>query len=252
MSQVLVETAAGVARVTLNKPPLNILDMATMRELTAALETAGAGTARVIVLGAQGKFFSAGVDIADHTADRVDRMISDFHTLIRTLWSLEQPTVAAVQGSALGGGMELALACDFVVASDRAKFAQPEIQVGVFPPIAALMLPRVMTRKKALELILTGDALDASAAERWGLVNRVAPAEQFEAALNEFVARLTRQSGAVLRLTKRAALIPMQGENDRALQAIEQLYLNELMQTHDAQEGLAAFLDKRTAVWTDA
>lgn len=252
MSNILVEKSKGIARVTVNRPPLNVLDIATMRELTAALCDAGAEkTNRVVIVAAQGKFFSAGVDIADHTAERVGEMISVFHGLIRALGALEQPTIAAVQGSALGGGMELAFVCDFIVASEQAKFAQPEIQVGVFPPIAALMLPRLLPRKKAFEMILTGDAIDAHTAARLGLVNVVAAPDEFEKALNVFVARLNKLSGAALRLTKRAALIPLRGENEAALHAIEQLYLNELMQTADAQEGLAAFMEKRAAVWKD-
>lgn len=249
---ILVEKNNGVTHITLNRPPLNVLDIATMRELTTALCDADADTSsRVVVLGAQGKFFSAGVDIADHTAERVTEMLTVFHNLIHVLWSLEPPVIAAVQGSALGGGMELAFACDFIVASDKAKFAQPEIQVGVFPPIAALALPRLLPRKKAFELLLTGDAIDAATAERLGLVNVVAAAADFENTLNNFVARLNKLSGAVLRLTKRAALIPLHGENEHALREIEALYLNELMKTADAQEGLAAFMEKRAAVWTD-
>ncbi len=252
MSNVLVEKNNGVTRITLNRPPLNVLDIETMRELTVALCDADADTAcRVVVLAAQGKFFSAGVDIADHTADRVTEMISVFHNLIRVVWSLEPPIIAAVHGSALGGGMELAFACDFIVASAKAKFAQPEIQVGVFPPIAALALPRILPRKKAFEMLLTGDAMDAPTAERLGLANVVAAPDDFENALNQFVARLNKLSGAILRLTKRAASIPLHGENDQALRAIEALYLNELMKTADAQEGLAAFMEKRAAVWTD-
>ncbi len=249
---IFVEKNNSITRVTINRPPLNVLDIATIRELAAALEDVRADAAcRVVVLAAAGKFFSAGVDIADHTAERVDEMIAVFHGVIRALWALEQPTVAAVQGSALGGGMELALACDFIVASDKAKFAQPEIQVGVFPPIAALALPRLLPRKKAFEMILTGDAIDAHAAERWGLVNVVAAPDEFENALHAFVARLNKLSGAALRLTKRAALLPLRAENEHALHAIEQLYLKELMQTADAQEGLAAFMEKRAPRWID-
>lgn len=253
MANVLVEHHNGIARVTVNRPPLNVLDIATMRALTAALRDAGAEkTNRVVIVAAQGKFFSAGVDIADHTTERVAEMLAVFHGLLRALWALEQPTIAAVQASALGGGMELAFACDFIVASDKAKFAQPEIQVGVFPPIAALALPRLLPRKKAFEMILTGEAMDARTAERFGLVNLVAAPDDFENALNAFAARLSKLSGAVLRMTKRALQIPLRGENENALREIEALYLNELMQTADAQEGLAAFMEKRAAVWQDS
>jgi cyclohexa-1,5-dienecarbonyl-CoA hydratase len=244
------DDARGVTRITLNKPPLNVLDIALIRELTAALSAVrGDAGCKLLVLGATGKLFCAGVDIQDHTADRVEQMICDFHALIRAVWSLEQPTVAAVQGSALGGGMELALACDFIVASDHAKFGQPEIQVGVFPPIAALALPRLIPQKKALELVLTGRSMNAGEAERWGLVNVVAPAEDFERAVDEFIEPLVKLSGVVLRLTKRATRLGLDGENDGALNQIEQLYLNELMTTADAREGLTAFLEKRAPVW---
>jgi cyclohexa-1,5-dienecarbonyl-CoA hydratase len=249
---ILVEKKDGIARLTLNRPPLNVLDIATMRELTAALCDAGADTrTRVVVLAAQGKVFSAGVDIQDHTAERVEEMLSVFHNLIRVVWALEPPTIAAAQGSALGGGMELAFACDFIVASEKAKFAQPEIQVGVFPPIAALALPHILPRKRAFEMILTGDAVDARTAERLGLVNVVAGPEEFENELNAFAGRLNKLSGTVLRMTKRAMQIPLRGENEQALREIEKLYLGELMQTADAQEGLAAFTEKRAARWKD-
>ncbi len=252
MSNLLIEKKNGVARVTLNRPPVNVIDIALMREMQAALEEIRAdATTKVVVIAAQGKLFSAGVDVKDHTVDRVGEMLQEFHTVIRCIWSIEAPTIAAVQGSALGGGMELALACDFIVASAQAKFGQPEIQVGAFPPIAALLLPRLIPRKKAFEVILTGDSFDAATAERWGLVNIVTPPEEFDAAVDAFVARLIRLSSAVLKLAKRAALIPLQDEKEDALHKIEQLYLSELMKTEDANEGLAAFMEKRKPVWKE-
>lgn len=250
MQNLSIEKSNGVARVTLDKPPVNVIDIALMRELSAALgEIRTDTTLKVVVIAARGKLFSAGVDVKDHTADRVEEMLHEFHGVIRSLWSLEQPSVAAVQGSALGGGCELAMACDFIVASRAAKFGQPEIQVGAFPPIAALMLPRLMPRKKAIELILTGDSIDAETAASLGLVNIVAPPEEFDAAVSKFVNRLTGLSGAILKLAKRAAAIPLRGENEDALREIERLYLTELIKTEDAAEGLAAFMEKRKPVW---
>ncbi len=246
----LISKSDGVARVTLNRPPLNIVDIPLMLELQAALDEIRAEvTTKVVVLAARGKYFSAGVDVKDHTPDRVEAMLHEFHAVIRRLWSLEQPTVAAVQGSALGGGCELALACDFIIASADARFGQPEIRIGAFPPIAALLLARLVPRKKAFELTLTGDPIDAATAERWGLVNVVARAEEFDAAVETFVARLTQSSGAVLRLAKRAVRAPLAGEDEAALREIERLYLDELMQTEDAREGIAAFLEKRLPQW---
>jgi cyclohexa-1,5-dienecarbonyl-CoA hydratase len=254
MANLVVERLNGVARVTLDKPPVNVIDIALMRELKAALaEIRADATTKVVVIAAQGKLFSAGVDVKDHTADRVEGMLREFHSVIRSIWSLEQPTVAAVQGSALGGGMELAMACDFIVASAQAKFGQPEIQVGAFPPIAALLLPRLIPRKKAFEMILTGEAIDATTAERLGLVNVVAAPEEFDAAVKAFVGRLASLSGVVLKLAKRAALIPLRGDAapEDALGEIERLYLTELIKTEDANEGLAAFIEKRKPAWKD-
>ncbi len=252
MQNLLVENTNGVARLTLDKPPLNIMDLALMREMHAALTALRAQAGfKVLVIAARGRLFSAGVDIKDHTADRVGEMLGAFHGLLRLLWSFEQPTIAAVQGSALGGGCELALACDLIVASAQARFGQPEIQVGAFPPIAALLLSRLIPRKRAFELILTGDPIDGATAEQLGLVNLAAPSGEFEPELTKFVERLTRSSGAVLKLAKRAALIPLSREDERCLQEIEQLYLTELMRTNDANEGLAAFLEKRRPEWKD-
>jgi cyclohexa-1,5-dienecarbonyl-CoA hydratase len=174
-------------------------------------------------------------------------MIHKFHAIFHTLWALEQPVVAAVQGAALGGGCELAIACDFIVASEKAKFGQPEIKVGVFAPIATLLLPRLIAPTKAKELLLTGDTIDAREVERLGLVNVVAPPESFDAAVDAFVGRLTSLSGAVLRQAKRAIALGL----DSGLSAIEQCYLKDLMRTEDANEGLNAFMEKRSPVWKE-
>ena len=246
MSTITVEKNNNIARVVMNKPPLNVLDIAMMEELDAALKSLkGDHASKVVVIAAQGKAFSAGVDIADHTPDKVERMIHVFHGIFHTMWSLEQPIVAAVQGAALGGGCEVAIACDFIVASEKAKFAQPEIKVGVFAPIATLLLPRLIGRMHANELLLTGEAIDARQAERIGLVNMVAPLESFEEQLNAFVGKLTALSGVVLKMSKRAITLGL----EQGLDAIEKYYLNDLMQTQDAVEGLNAFMEKRSPVW---
>jgi cyclohexa-1,5-dienecarbonyl-CoA hydratase len=247
MTDVIIEKSNNIVRLTLARPPVNVINMAMMAELGAALDQAR--DAHVVVLAAQGKLFSAGVDVGEHKAETVDAMIHDFDAMIRKIMSMDMPTVAAVQGSALGGGMELAMACDFIVASETAKFAQPEIQVGVFPPIAALMLGRLIPRKKAFEMILTGDAIDARTAERLGLVNVVAPPEGFDGALNNFVARLTKLSSIVLRYSKRATALGLSSEDERSLSQIEELYLKDLMKTQDANEGLKAYMEKRAPVW---
>ncbi len=242
----------GVARLTLNKPPVNVLDIAMMREINTALEgLAGDPAIKVLVFeAAEGsKAFSAGVDVSDHTADKVDEMIEVFHRIFRQLDALEIPTVAVVGGAALGGGCELVLFCDMIVASEKASFGQPEIQVGVIPPIAVVALPGIVGPKKALEMVLIGDRIRAAEAERVGLVNKVVPPEELRAAADEFVGKLTKLSGAVLRLTKRAVRIGSTGSFADGLVAVEELYLGPMMETEDAHEGLAAFMERRAPVW---
>jgi cyclohexa-1,5-dienecarbonyl-CoA hydratase len=249
---ILFDVSDGVARLTLNKPPLNVLDIAMMREINTALEGLGDDTTvKVLVFEAVegSKAFSAGVDVSDHTADKVEEMIEVFHRIFRLLDGLEMPTVAVVGGAALGGGCELVLFCDMVIASEKASFGQPEIQVGVFPPIAAVALPGIVGPKKALEMVLIGDRIRAAEAERLGLVNKVVPPEELRAAADEFVGKLAGLSGAVLRLTKRAVRVGSVGPFDEGLAAVEELYLGPLMETEDAHEGLAAFMEKRAPVW---
>jgi cyclohexa-1,5-dienecarbonyl-CoA hydratase len=249
---IIFERRDGVARLTLNKPPLNVLDIAMMREINAALEGLdGDSSVKVLVFeAAEGsKAFSAGVDVAEHTADKVKEMIEVFHRIFRQLDRLEIPTVAVVDGAALGGGCELVLFCDMVIASERASFGQPEIQVGVLPPIAVIALPDIIGPKKAMEMVLIGERIRAPEALQLGLVNKVVPPEELRAAADEFVGKLAGLSGAVLRLTKRAVREGSAGRFADGLAAVEKLYLGPLMATEDANEGLAAFLEKRKPVW---
>ena len=248
------DVSDGVARLTLNKPPLNVLDIAMMREINAALEGLKDDAAvKVLVFeAAEGsKAFSSGVDVSEHTSEMVNEMIEVFHRIFRQLDALEIPTVAVVGGAALGGGCELVLFCDMIIASEKASFGQPEIQVGVFPPIAAVALPDIVGPKKAMEMVLIGDRIRAAEAERLGLVNKVVPPEELRAAADEFVGKLTKLSGAVLRLTKRAVRLGSAGDFAEGLAAVEELYLGPLMATEDAHEGLAAFTEKRPPVWKD-
>jgi cyclohexa-1,5-dienecarbonyl-CoA hydratase len=252
--QISFDVGDGVARLALNKPPLNVLDIAMMREINHALEgLQGDGSVKVLIFEAVegSKAFSAGVDVSEHTADTVAEMIEVFHRIFRLLDALDVPTVAVVGGAALGGGCELALFCDMVIASEKASFGQPEIQVGVFPPVAAVALPGIIGPKKTMELVLTGDRVRAAEAERLGLVNRVAPPDELQAAADELVGKLTKLSAAALRLTKRAVRVGSVGRFADGLAAVEELYLGPLMDTEDAHEGLAAFMEKRAPVWRD-
>jgi cyclohexa-1,5-dienecarbonyl-CoA hydratase len=247
---ILFGREGGVAKITLDHPPVNIMDIPTMREINAALETLqGDEETKVLVFAAQGKAFCAGVDVKDHTADKVEEMVEVFHRIFRQMWSLEMPTIAAVNGAALGGGCELVTFCDMIIASEKATFGQPEIQVGVYPPVAVVTFPRLMPHMKALELLLTGSVIDAREAERLGMVNKVVPVEGFEEEVSRFLGKLTALSAVVLRLTKRATLQGLTLGFEEALALSEQLYLERLMKTEDAAEGLQAFMEKRKPVW---
>ena len=241
----------GLATLTLKREPLNVLNIAMMKEMNQALDSLKGQALKVLLIKATGKAFSAGVDVGEHLGDQVRDMIEVFHGIFRRMEALGVVTVASLQGAALGGGCELAAYCDLVVASEKAKLGQPEIMVGVFPPIAALIFPRQMGYKKALELILTGDTIGAQEAYRLGLVTQVVPPEELEAATTTLVNKLLGLSGLVLRLTKKAAVQGLMDQKEAGLGAIEKIYLDELMTTHDAEEGLKAFLAKRKPVWEE-
>lgn len=247
-----LERVEQVTRLVLDRPPLNVLNISMMRELQAALdEVAADDHVKVLVITGAGRAFCAGVDVADHTADRVREMLHVFHAGIRRVMSLPMPVVAALNGAALGGGWELAMACDMVVALENAKIGQPEIQLAVFPPAAAVLMPRLTSRQHAMELILTGKTIPAAEGQPLGLVNRVFSAEEFSAGIDQFVGRLTALSGPVLRITKRALKASLELEVQPALTLTEEIYLNELMALEDPHEGLAAFMEKRKPVWVD-
>jgi cyclohexa-1,5-dienecarbonyl-CoA hydratase len=178
-------------------------------------------------------------------------MLDTFHGVFRRLWALDIPIVAAVQGAALGGGAELAAFCDLVVASDAATIGQPEIRVGVFPPVAALCYPWRVGLARTVQLLCSGEVIGAAEAHRIGLVDRVVPAERLEEAAREELGRFTAQSAAVLRLTKRAVREARGLDFHEALAQVEELYHDELMATEDAEEGLRAFVEKRKPVWKD-
>lgn len=248
-----LEAEGALRRIVLDRPPLNVLDIAMLRELAeaAAAVQADPGASLLVITG-EGKAFCAGVDVADHTEDRVAEMIPAFHAALMRLASLELPVVAVVNGAALGGGLEVALACDVIVAREGAKLGQPEILLGVFPPFAAAVLPRLVGRARALDLCLTGRTLVAEEAEAWGLVQHVWPRDTFAADAAAYVAGLAGLSGPVLRLAKRAVVEGLDAPLGEALHAAERLYLDDLMELEDAREGLAAFLEKRTPVWKGA
>ncbi len=242
----------GIGRLVLDRPPVNVLNLAAMEALQAALAEAAADRGlKVLAVSGAGRAFSAGVDVADHTADRVARMLDLFHGAVRQLMALEVPVVALVHGAALGGGCELALACDMILAREDLKLGQPEIQLAVFPPVAAALLPRLIGRQRALDLILTGRTIGAAEALQMGLVSRVFGAAEFEAGTAAVLAELASRSGPALRLAKRAVTEGAGLPFEAALERAEHLYLTDLMRLPDAHEGIAAFVEKRPPVWKE-
>ena len=247
---IALEIKDEAAYITLKREPLNVLNIAMMKEINQALDSLAAETGlKALVFKADGKAFSAGVDVGEHLGDQVNEMIEVFHGIFRRMDKLALTSVAQVQGAALGGGCELAVYCDLVVASEKAKFGQPEIMVGVYPPIAALVMPRIMNRKKAFELVITGDTIGAAEALAAGLVNKVTAPEALEEETEALLGKLRRLSPLVLRKTREAMVKGLMDHSEAGLEVIEKIYLEELMPTHDAEEGLKAFLEKRKAVW---
>lgn len=250
-ANIQVERAGTVARLTFDRPPLNVLDLAALQELNAALDSLpGPPQLRFLVFrGAGEKAFSAGVEVRDHTPDRVGDMLACFHRVFRKLWSSDWLTIAAVHGHCLGGGMELATSCDFVLATHTARFAQPEIKLACFPPVAAVLLPPLVGTRRALELILTGRTLTADEAHALGLVTEVVGEGELETATGKLLATLSELSPAALPLTRRAVLRGAGLDFERALAEMEKLYLDELMKTEDAAEGIRAFIERRRPAW---
>jgi len=244
------EMAGGVGSIILNRPPVNILNIEMMEEINQALQGfKGEEGLKILVLRAEGKAFSAGVDVEEHLGDTMKKMIETFHGMFRLMDELQAPSVAVVNGSALGGGCELALYCDMVLATERSTFGQPEVMVGVFPPIAALVFPRIIGRKKAMELILSGKTVGARDALEMGLINRIVSEDSMEEEVKQFVGDIARHSAVVLRLTKKATIEGLCDDAEGGLRRIERIYLDELMRTEDATEGLKSFLEKRKPVW---
>lgn len=248
---VLIERRGRAARAVINRPPLNIMDIATLTALRNAFdELDHDAEVRLIEFAGGGeKAFSAGTDVRDHTSERTPEMLREFHALIRSLLAARCTTLAVVRGHCLGGGMELALACDFILASTSARFAQPEIKVGAFPPVAAVLLPRLIPEKKAMEMILPGEAISAEEALRWGLINRVVTDESLEVEVRKFSDALLAQSNQIMPMARRAVGLGTRTAIEGALRETERIYLEELMRTEDAREGVQAFVEKRPPRW---
>lgn len=243
----------AAARLTFNRPPLNVMTMEMMEEVNNEILTLREHEGlKVLVLAGQKGAFCAGVDVLEHTRDKITRMLQVFHRIFETLRMLEVVTVAAVDGVAAASGFELAIGCNLVLASESSRFSLPQVRQGVFPPVASVILPRAAPRRKAMEWILLGEELPAAELASYGLVNRVIPDAEFEPQVDAFIGRLVANSGPVLQLARRAQYATYYATYEEALYKVENLYLRELMALSDPHEGIAAFLEKREPQWRNA
>ncbi|HEY5883344.1 MAG TPA: enoyl-CoA hydratase-related protein [Pyrinomonadaceae bacterium] len=241
-----------VARITFRRPPVNILNIAMMREINDALSICSRERDLVAIVfdaAADCRAFSAGVAVEEHAEETIFQMLDSFHGIFRNLEQIARPAIAVVDGAALGGGCELVMACDIAIATERSRFGQPEIKLGVFPPVAAVLLPSVVGDKRAREMILTGELFEATEAERIGLINYAVAVDQLQPKTDELLAKLRNLSAIALEHTKRAIDAGRGRSIDMALKDVEDMYLHELMKTRDATEGINAFMEKRKPAW---
>jgi cyclohexa-1,5-dienecarbonyl-CoA hydratase len=242
----------AVVKIVLNSPKANILEAAMLAEISAALEEISADKGvKLIVFEGAGKHFSFGASVQEHTKENAAMMLNGFHAVFYRLVAMAVPTMAIVRGQCLGGGMELALFCNFIVADKTAMFGQPEIVLGVFPPPASVMLPRKVGQSHADDLVLTGRSIAAAEAVRIGLVNVLAEEGQdvWDTAQAWIQTHILPKSALSLRIANRAVRLDFFRRVLEDLPRMEALYLKDLMESHDPNEGIAAFLAKRQPAW---
>jgi cyclohexa-1,5-dienecarbonyl-CoA hydratase len=240
----------SLARLTLNRPEHNLLNEEMLRELADGVGVAGdREDVKLIVLDSACKVFCGGIDLGEYTSQRVFQMLDAFHAAFAGMLEVGKPVICVVNGPAIGGGAELAAFGDFVIATPKARFAQPEISIGVFPPLASTILPFLVGPKVALELVLTGEPVTAERALELGLINRLVPETQLQAAVSELIQRISGHSGPVLTMAKKAILGGMGMSLKDGLKNSMNIFLNELYRLEDSQEGLRALVEKRKPNW---
>ncbi|HEY6306932.1 MAG TPA: enoyl-CoA hydratase-related protein [Candidatus Angelobacter sp.] len=244
------EITNNIARITLNHAPHNVLTVPMMKEMAEAIESLnGRGDIKAILLQSSQQAFSAGISLEDSRPDRVFQTLEAFTRVFQAMVDISKPVVVVVNGPAIGAGSELVGFADVVLATPKAKFAQPEVKLGVFPPFAAVMLPQLIGPKKSYELLLTGEALSAEDALRFGFVNKVVPESELGQHVESLLDRIAEFSGPVLEVTKRVIASSIGRPLKEAMKTSQNLYLNELMNLEDVQEGLRAVIEKRKPVW---
>jgi enoyl-CoA hydratase/carnithine racemase len=241
-----------LATLTLDRPPGHLLGIDTLEAMNQGLlELRGRDDIEVVVLRGSEGTFCEGMDLEDHDRGRLQRLLQVYSRIFETIRMIDMVSVAAVEGRAWGSGFELALGCNLIVATEDASFRLPEIDRGIIPHIASIILPRVVPRRKAMEWILTGDEITAEELHAAGLINRLFPPGGLDDGLAGFVGELTAKSGPVLQLAKRAQYEAYYSTYEEALYRVQNLYMRELMELEDPAEGVRAHLEGREPRWRD-
>lgn len=240
----------GLARINLNRPKHNVFNIEMMEELTALLaELSDDADLKGVVIGAEGPSWCAGVEVADHKPELAPKMIRVFDALLRQIHALPVPSIAAVNGACLGGGMEVAIACDMVAASKTSVFGQPEIKLGFLPPYAAVRLPQLVGPAKAIEICTTGRQYSGEAMQQMGLISDLFESDAFEEGLTQLTKQIQHASPLILRLNKKAINQHLGMDIRAAMDAVNDMFLNQLMKTEDTLEGISSFEEKRRPLW---
>lgn len=247
---IAIETHGQLARITLTHPPLNVIDFQMMDELQAVLQQLGQRREiSVVIISGGERAFSAGVDVAVHTPDLIQTMLQKFHDVILALTRFTKITIAEVHGVCLGGGAELAMVCDMCFTTPDAKWGFPEITLGCYPPVACTALAALVGQKRAADLVFTGRRFSGEDAAAWRLANEAHPEGELQEAIQRTVDHLLKLSPAALAVAKKAFYAWDSMHLDKGLARAEKIYLEELMQTEDVKEGIAAWMEKRMPVW---
>jgi cyclohexa-1,5-dienecarbonyl-CoA hydratase len=239
-----------VAHLRLDRPSQNLLNERMLMEIASGISSVSEKRdIKMILLDSEGKTFSGGIELGEYTQRRVFQLLDAFHTAFSAMMDTSKPVLVVVNGPAYGGGAELAALGDLVIATPNARFAQPEIKLGAFPPLSAAVLPYILGPKVALETVLTGEAMSAERAKELGLVNWLVKEEELVAKVDEVVSKVTAQSGPVLTMAKKAILGSLGMPLRDGVRNSMKVFLNELADLEDSQEGLRALVEKRAPKW---
>jgi len=242
-----------VARIVMSAPKANILDRAMISDLSALFDLCLAHELNVIVLTCDGPSFSYGASVEEHLPDKIENTLTHLHGLLRQVVNMPAPVVCAVRGQCLGGGLELALACDLIFASSTAQFGCPEVKLGVFAPAASALLPHRIGVSRSTQMLLSGNSITAEEAKSNGLVAHVVPDNKFEEQLEDWIVQdFLPRSPSALRYASAAARANIRAALHHELSHLEELYLRGLMSHPDAEEGIRSFLEKRKPRWSTA